>query len=169
MELPPFWTDLETEIARLAKLIEEQATVKKETKMVMKEVTQMFAKIQQGEAPCCCSHKEVDPLQKAAAENMRARAKKAADFRDLIKRASLGDGRAPLMSMDWPVEAYTNTNRDIRTCVRANGACSVVIINPKDLKDDINFKKLLYHAPEFRRFNAEEIEMKGANGRKRGG
>lgn len=50
MELPPFWTDWETEIARLAKLIEEQATVKRETKLDMKEVTKMFPRVQQGEA-----------------------------------------------------------------------------------------------------------------------
>lgn len=41
MELPPFWTE------------------ERETKLVMKKVTKMFSRVQQGEAPCCSHQKQM--------------------------------------------------------------------------------------------------------------
>lgn len=159
--LPIFWRNLIEEVNRLETLIEEQATVKRETKFVMKEVKRMVKEIQEGKAPCFKDHTEVNRDFKQAHQEAEAKRNHIEKMKDILKQAAAGTNWTEAISLDWPKALYLNTHQDIRKNIKTNGCFSVVLTDAVNLQADPNYRKLLYHAPEFKRFTAEEIKEKG--------
>lgn len=145
--------DLEGKIEVLAKQVNEQTTVKRETKLQMKFVTNCLAQLKR--------EYEKEIMQNDWRNLPRADAE-IAEFRDRIVAVENFSDINALISERWPNGCFKNTKvNHRRKCYEDDSALHSLLLYPQDLQQDKNFIALKEKIPAVRVITDDKLRELG--------